>query len=106
MTAAPENYPGSATQSGPRKETARITILPQPPTPSAPTVKMAKTQPLQTAPAPGHQTQPVVVAPQSEPAARFDAGAMLDSVPLPICWTIFGISALTLLIQIWNYFSS
>jgi hypothetical protein len=30
----------------------------------------------------------------------------LDAVPLPICWTIFGISAVTLLIQIWNYFGS
>jgi hypothetical protein len=31
---------------------------------------------------------------------------MLDAVPLPVCWTIFGISLVTLLIQIWNYFGS
>ena len=30
----------------------------------------------------------------------------LESVPMPICWTIFGVSAVTLLIQIWNYLSS
>jgi hypothetical protein len=30
----------------------------------------------------------------------------LDAVPMAVCWTIFGISGVTLLIQIWNYLSS
>jgi hypothetical protein len=27
----------------------------------------------------------------------------LDDIPMPIAWGIFGISAVTLIIQIWNY---
>ncbi|MEP6822716.1 MAG: hypothetical protein ABI946_10250 [Chthoniobacterales bacterium] len=101
------NYPGSETQTAPRKETARITILPEPANPMAATIKMAKTQPLLTVPAAQTPIVPVVVATHEErTAATPGALAMLDHVPLPICWTIFGISAVTLLIQIWNYFGS
>ncbi len=101
---APTHYPGSGTQNGPRKETARITILPEPPAPPAPpAVKMAKTQPLLTVPAATAPSAPVLTAAD---ASSPSAVAMLDVVPLPICWTIFGFSTVTLLIQIWNYFSS
>lgn len=103
---APANYPGSGTQAGPRKETARITILPQPATPMASTIKMAKTQPLLTVPVPQPQSAPVVVTPESGVETSGGSLQMLDAVPLPVCWTIFGISTVTLLIQIWNYFSA
>jgi hypothetical protein len=107
VTAAPSNYPGSAAQAGPKKETARISILPEPTHRPAPTVKMAKTQPLMTAPAAKLQTAaPVVMAPAAAAVAPASSLSTLDAVPLPICWTIFGISAVTLLIQIWNYFGS
>lgn len=109
VVAAPAHYPGSGTQAGPRKETARITILPAPAAaPMAATVKMAKTQPLLTVPAAKPVSAPVIVSSGDEGDARASGGPldMLDAVPLPICWTIFGISSVTLLIQIWNYFGS
>jgi hypothetical protein len=106
VTAAPSNYPGAAGQTGPKKETARISILPEPVRRPAPTVKMTKTQPLMTAPAAKIQSAPVVTAPAQTTLETPPAASMLDAVPLPICWSIFGISLITLLIQIWNYFGS
>ncbi|MGI8436772.1 MAG: hypothetical protein ACR2NX_07695 [Chthoniobacterales bacterium] len=105
VTAAPENYPGAAGQGGPRKETARITIIPEPRPTTAPTVRMAKTQPLLTVSATSTPEAPVILAAPSEPEAALPA-SMFDRVPMPICWTIFGISTVTLLIQIWNYVAS
>lgn len=72
----------------------------------AATVKMAKTQPLLTVPAAKAPNAPVTVAADDEAEPPTSPLDMLDSVPLPVCWTIFGISTVTLLIQIWNYFSS
>ncbi|MGZ5024508.1 MAG: hypothetical protein ACXWBS_06555 [Chthoniobacterales bacterium] len=110
VVSAPANYPGSGTQTGPKKETARISILPEPAARPAPTVKMTKTQPLMAAPEPKVHTAavkvaeaPVETAEKTSFAALFDT---LDSIPMPICWTIFGVSSITLLIQIWNYLSS
>ena len=90
------------------KETARITIRPEPAAPMAATVKMAKTQPLLTVPAAKAPSAPVFVAEEEEEAETEPPGLldMLDHVPLPVCWTIFAISSVTLLIQIWNYVSS
>ena len=107
VTPAPAIYPGSGPSSGPRQETARITILPE--TAPAAAVRMAKTQPLMTVPQPAIQSAPVIVPAKADPATTGAAGdwlARLDTVPLPICWAIFGISTVTLLIQIWNYVSS
>jgi hypothetical protein len=107
VTTAPANYPGSGTQAGPKKETARISILPQPaarPTP-APTVKMTKTQPLVSVP-PTVQTAPAILTPADPAPASATDASVLDQVPLPVCWMIFGISTVILLIQIWNYFGS
>ena len=71
---------------------------------------MTKTQPLMAAPEPKVYiapvkvtSAPVEIAPKTSFAEIFE---MLDTIPMPICWTIFGISAVTLLIQIWNYLSS
>ncbi len=64
---------------------------------------MTKTQPLMMPPAAKIESRPVVVAP-GKTRDRTTLG--FDAIPLPICWTIFGMSAVTLLIQIWNYLSS
>lgn len=82
-------------QPGPKKETARISILPKPIPAPAPSVNMTKTQPLLIRPAPGIRPVPIVIA--SRPPDPFDA------IPRSYCWTLFGIALLIFLIQIWNY---
>jgi len=67
VSAAPD-----LTSLGPKKETARIALMPEPPARPAPAVQMKKTQPL---------------------------------IPMPTCWTLLGVSAVILIIQIWTYFS-
>ena len=71
---------------------------------------MTKTQPLMAAPEPKVYTAPVKVtaapAETADKTSLSDIFNMLDTIPMPVCWTIFGISAVTLLIQIWNYLSS
>jgi hypothetical protein len=56
---------------------------------------MTKTQPLLIQPAAGVQPAPVVIT--SRPIPRADA------IPRPLCWGLFGVSAVIFLIQIWNY---
>ncbi|HZE12565.1 MAG TPA: hypothetical protein VE086_02310 [Chthoniobacterales bacterium] len=80
---------------GPKKETARITILPKPAPSAAPTINMTKTQPLLMQPPTGGQPAPVIIT--SKPLAP------LDTIPRPLCWALLGISAAIFLIQIWNY---
>jgi hypothetical protein len=91
--AASETSPAASTHAGPKKETARISILPQPA--AAPSINMTKTQPLLLRPAAGIQAAPVVIT--SKPLDPF------DSIPRSFCWGLLGISALIFLIQIWNY---
>ncbi len=104
--AAPANQSGIPV--GPKKETARINVLPEAAAPR-PSLQMTKTQPLIVAPAaksprPAIATAPVVKKTTSTTtSSAFDA---LDKIPLPLCWGIFAISAVTLLIQIWNYLAS
>ncbi|MEN3370112.1 MAG: hypothetical protein V7609_2255 [Verrucomicrobiota bacterium] len=106
-TATPANPPaergngnGPAIQSpsslhpGPKKETARIRILPRPAA-TGPSVNMTKTQPLLVRPATTTQPAPVIVT--SRPLDPF------ESIPRNFCWTLLGISAVIFLIQIWNY---
>ena len=106
VTPAPAVYPGSGPSSGPRQETARITILPE--AAPAAAARMAKTQPLMTVPQPAIKSAPVIVSAKAGPVAVATDTEnwidRLDAVPLPICWAICGISAVTLIIQIWNYF--
>ncbi len=80
---------------GPKKETARISVLPRPTPTAAPAINMTKTQPLLVQPAPVVQTAPVIIT--SKPLAQ------LDVIPRPLCWTLLGISTVIFLIQIWNY---
>ena len=98
-----ENGPGPvavespAMNRGPKKETARISVLPRPTPTAAPAVNMTKTQPLLVHPptTTGVQTAPVIIT--SKPLAQ------LDVIPKPLCWAVLGISAVIFLIQIWNY---
>ena len=82
---------------GPKKETARIAIMPEPRT-AAPTVKMSKTQPLITAPEPTRQIPPIAVEPE-------ETHEMIESIPVPLCWALLGVSALLFIIQLWTYLS-
>ena len=90
-----ERDAGASIHSGPKKETARISILPQPSPAPAPSINMTKTQPLLVRPAPGVQPPPVIIS--SKPLDPFDL------LPRSFCWGLFGIAALIFLIQIWNY---
>jgi len=62
------------------------------------TVRMAKTQPLMAMPLSAAQAAPLKVA-DSPPEA------IIDSIPTPFCWALLGVSAGTLLIQLWTFFS-
>jgi hypothetical protein len=84
----------SSLQPGPKKETARILILPRPAS-AGPSVNRTKTQPVLVPLATTLQPAPVVVT--SRPLDRFEL------IPRSFCWTLLGISALIFLIQIWNY---
>ena len=98
--AKPAAMPTTETQPvspGPKKETARITVLPDPPKSSG-AVQMKKTQPLISMPAATAPVTPVTMAPK-------EAIVKVDAIPMPLCWILLGASAVILLIQIWNYLS-
>jgi hypothetical protein len=91
--------PAPVTTSSPKKETARITVLPDPPAKSP--VQMKKTQPLINLPVMEKPATPVTVAPAPEPTTQ----AWVDQVPMPLCWGLVAVSAAILILQIWNYLS-
>ncbi len=80
------------------KETARISVLPDPPKPVS--AKMSKTQPLITATATpvAPPTAPVTIAPAAPQP-------VLNTIPMPLCWGLVSVSAAILIIEIWNYIS-
>jgi hypothetical protein len=82
----------------PNKETARIAVLPDPRPRALPAVQMKKAQPLVTMPEITLQNAPLTVATK-------DTSATVDAIPMPLCWTLLGVSAAILIIQIWTYFS-
>ena len=84
----------AASSPGPKKETARIAVLPDPRPNASPAVQMKKNQPFITMP----ESAPLTVATK-------DTSAMVDAIPMPLCWTLLGVSTVILIIQIWNYFS-
>jgi hypothetical protein len=96
VSAAPDSI-----SLGPKKETARIAIMPEPPVGPAPAVQMKKTQPLIPMPQISPQTAPVAAV----PAEKAKGNAMMDAISMPACWTLLGVSAVILIIQIWTYFS-
>ena len=83
--------PGSPS-SGPRKETARIPLMPDPRSKPLPTVQMKKTQPLIAMPLAAPQSAAIAVAPAEKSAS-------------PLCWVLLGVSVVILIIQIRTYFS-
>ncbi|HEY2139123.1 MAG TPA: hypothetical protein VGH00_03525 [Chthoniobacterales bacterium] len=88
----------TAVDRGPKKETARISVLPRPTPLAAPAINMTKTQPLLVHPVGTTPVAPVVIT--SKPVAPVDA------IPRSLAWGLVGISALIFLIQIWNYIVS
>lgn len=90
-----ENGTAPSVNRGPKKETARISILPRPTPTAAPAVNMTKTQPLLIHPTGTTPVAPVVIT--SKPIVRPDA------IPRSLAWGLLAVSALIFLIQIWNY---
>ncbi len=93
--AAPE-IPDRASATGPRKETARVAVTPD--SPMKATVRLSNIQPSSAPPGGVVRAAPLSVA--SPPPA-----ALVELVPATFCWALLGVSALTLLIQLWTYFS-
>ena len=87
--------PAPITTPGPKKETARITVLPDPQ--PKPAVQMKKTQPLIDLPAIEIPSSTVTVTPKSP--------LRIDQIPIPLCWGLLAASAAILILQIWNYIS-
>src|SRR5947209_13668093 len=100
IRAAAAAIPAPLPPHTPKKETARITVLPDPP--NKPAVEMKKTQPLIDLPPSATPVTRVTVAPApAQPAAK----SPLDEIPMPLCWALFAGSAAILILQIWNYLS-
>jgi len=75
-----------------KKETARVSLVPEPPSKSLPTVQMKKTQPLIPLPEAAARNASISVAPVEQ-----------TTIPMALCWTLLGVSAIILIIQIWMY---
>jgi hypothetical protein len=80
-----------------KKETARITALPDP-APAPASVQMKKTQPLIGMPA---ATAPAGTGVAAAP----ETAGIVDQLPMTLCWALVGVSAVILIIQILNYIS-
>jgi hypothetical protein len=91
--------PAPMTTPGPKKETARITVLPDPQ--PKPAVQMKKTQPLIDLPAMETPATTVTLTPEPAPKAQ----PRIHQIPMPLCWTLLAVSAAILILQIWNYLS-
>jgi hypothetical protein len=93
--AAAAAMPAPMTTHAPKKETARITVLPDPL--AKPAVQMKKTQPLIDLPAIETPSTTVTVTPEPQLG--------IDQIPMPLCWALLAVSAAILILQIWNYLS-
>ncbi|HEY6111239.1 MAG TPA: hypothetical protein VIV62_01865 [Chthoniobacterales bacterium] len=81
-----------------KKETARVGAAPLPEVKPATPVQMKKTQPL--------VTMPEVTAPPSVPlTVTSEPPPAVEPIPAQLCWAVLGVSAVILIVQIWNYFS-
>lgn len=90
-----ENGSPPSTNGGPKKETARISVLPRPTPQALPAINMTKTQPLLFHPPTGITSAPAVIT--SRPLPR------VEPIPRSLCWALFAVSTVIFLIQIWNY---
>lgn len=102
VRAAAAAAPAPMTTHSPKKETARITVLPDPP--AKPAVEMKKTQPLIGLPKVEAPATKIIVTSQPQQPEP-EAAATLDNIPMPLCWALLGASAAILILQIWNYLS-
>jgi hypothetical protein len=93
----PTNAQQTDDAAAPRKETARIE-LPVEPT-GQQSSNMKKTQPLFTMP---EAAEPSTTTPLT---VTSDTQARVEAIPTALCWAVLAVSALLLIIQIWNYFS-
>jgi hypothetical protein len=91
--------PSPITASAPKKETARITVLPDPQ--PKPAVQMKKTQSLIDLPAMETPATTITLTPEPAPKPQL----RIDQIPMPLCWALLASSAATLILQIWNYVS-
>jgi hypothetical protein len=106
VRAAAAAMPAPIPTHSPKKETARITVLPDPPT--KPAVEMKKTQPLIDLPKVEGPVTRVTVAPASvlPPVTPRPVPRMrIDDLPMPLCWGLLATSVAILILQIWNYLS-
>jgi hypothetical protein len=88
----------AASSPSPKKETARIAVLPDPRPNASAAVQMKRTQPLIAMPESTPPSAPLT-------AATNNTSAIVDAIPMRLCWTLLGVSTVILIIQIWNYFS-
>jgi hypothetical protein len=70
---------------------------------SGPTVQMKKIQALSPTTETIPPSAPLNIA--SRPEHNFPGDSTKSDIPKAFCWALLGISAVTLLIQIWTYFS-
>jgi len=91
----------AASSPGPKKETARIAVLPDPRPNASPAVQMKKTQPLIAMPQIALQRTSIAGA----AIEKAEESATISAIPMPVCWALLGASAVILIIQIWTYFS-
>ena len=96
VSAAPESV-----SPGPKKETARVPVMPEPRAMPAPAVEMKKTQPLIAMP----QIAPERTSIAGAPIEKAEESSTITAIPMPICWALLGASTVILIIQIWTYFS-
>ena len=84
---APVRPPPIPPSLGPKKETVRIPLMPEP-------LRSAQ-----------KKTQPLISMPDVIPQNPAIAVAPVEKSPMMLYWMLLGISALILIIQIWTYFS-
>jgi hypothetical protein len=84
---APVRPPPIPPSLGPKKETVRIPLMPEP-------LRSAQ-----------KKTQPLISMPDVIPQNPAIAVAPVEKRPMMLYWTLLGMSALILIIQIWTYFS-
>jgi hypothetical protein len=80
-------------------------VLPDPPTRPAGAVQMKKTQPLTTMPEPVMPVTPIKVTPAAAVPVEAEPEIADNGVAMGWCWALLAISAIVLLVQLWNYFS-
>jgi hypothetical protein len=86
-SSAPVRPPTIPPSLGPKKETVRIPLMPEP-------LRSAQ-----------KKTQPLIAMPNVVPQNPPIAVASVEKSPILLYWMVLAISALILIIQIWTYFS-